>query len=425
MAWERVSGVYMIRHIGSDECYIGSSIDVYNRWLQHKFMLRRGKHSFILQGAWDLHGENSFEFSLLEPCDPMRLAEREQHYIDTLTPKYNSKRYVIGWILTDKARKGLSVKLKARHARMSGEDKEDLRQRISESNKRWAIEHPEEAKARAKNQGELHVNHKITEDLVWYIILSPKTQADLSKELNISQSLISGIINGTKWPHILRPEVTPELKIQREEEINKARPRGEAASWSALTEPDVIDIIKRYSVGGWGIIKELADEYGVNKSSIQQILERRSWVHVWSRPELAGIEIGNSKKRRFTEPEVIDIKKRLAAGWSQSEVARIYGVANQSINQIASGKAWSHVSIEGMDNEYLRIPKPEKPKKAPKQRKNARLDDAMARVIKQRLAAGEKQSAIADDLHVSRSLLSAIATGQAWSHVTLDGENVS
>jgi group I intron endonuclease len=420
VATQRVSGVYMICRTGSDECYIGSSVHVYNRWKQHKFALRRGKHSFVFQAAWDLYGEDNFEFSLLELCEPARLAAREQYHIDTLVPAYNSKKYVIGWILTDEARKGLSVKSKARHARMTDEDKYELRQQISESNKRWAIENPEAIKARTQNQGELHVNHKITEDLVWEIILSPKTQAELARELNISQSLISGIINGTKWPHILRPEVTPELKRQRADEVNRARPRGESASWSALTEPAVIDIIKRYSVGGWGIIQELAAEYGVNKSSIQQILDRKSWLHIWSHPELVGIEIGNSKKRRFTESEVIDIKKRLAAGWSQSDVARHYGVANQSINQIASDKAWGHVSIEGLDNPYLQMPKPEKPKKEPKQRKNARLDDAMALVIKRRLASGERQSAIADDLHVSRSLISAIATGQAWSHVTLE-----
>jgi group I intron endonuclease len=420
---QRVSGIYAIRLIGSDQCYVGSSVDVYRRWYQHRFKLNRNLGAYVLQTAWSFYGDGKFEFLLLESCDPSCLAEREQHYIDTLNSVFNGKLSVTEWILSEEARVGLSVKLKERHAKMSDEEKAQLQEKISESNKLWAIENPEAAKARAESRrGENNDQHILTEKEIIDIYLSPKTQAEIAKCYQITQALVSGIRNGTKWSHIFRPDISPEILEERDRRETLARPRGESASWSALTEPDVIDIIKRYSVGGWGIIKELADEHGVNKSSIQQILERRSWVHVWSRPELAGIEIGNSKKRRFTEPEVIDIKKRLAAGWSQSEVARIYDVANQSINQIASGKAWGHVSIEGMDNEYLRIPKPEKPKKEPKQRKNVRLDDAMARVIKQRLDSGERQIKIARDMHISPSLISAIATGQAWSHVTLNEE---
>ena len=76
-------GVYAIRYDGSDRVYIGSSKNVQRRWHYHKFQLRAGSHhSFILQRAWDAHGEASFRFSMLEECAVADLIAREQAWID-------------------------------------------------------------------------------------------------------------------------------------------------------------------------------------------------------------------------------------------------------------------------------------------------------------------------------------------------------
>jgi len=59
------------------------------------------------------------------------------------------------------------------------------------------------------------------------------------------------------------------------------------------------------------------------------------------RPRVAGgREHFNS---RLTEAQVIDARKRVAAGESRASVGRDLGVASQTIGQIIAGKLWRHV----------------------------------------------------------------------------------
>ena len=60
-------GIYQIRNVINNKVYIGSSIEIYWRWSNHKYMLKRGNHSNIyLQNAWNKYGEENFEFKIIE-----------------------------------------------------------------------------------------------------------------------------------------------------------------------------------------------------------------------------------------------------------------------------------------------------------------------------------------------------------------------
>lgn len=87
---EIVTGIYEIMNTVNGHRYIGSSVNIYNRWRQHKQELNKNcHHSPILQNAWNKYGEDCFEFKVIENCFFFMLISREQHYIDTLKPKYN------------------------------------------------------------------------------------------------------------------------------------------------------------------------------------------------------------------------------------------------------------------------------------------------------------------------------------------------
>lgn len=84
------SGVYRIRNILNNDCYIGSAIKLVDRKNTHYSALRRNiHHSIILQNAVNKYGINNFSFELIEYTDKNSLIIKEQHYIDTLLPKYN------------------------------------------------------------------------------------------------------------------------------------------------------------------------------------------------------------------------------------------------------------------------------------------------------------------------------------------------
>jgi len=87
---DKISGVYAITNLSNGHRYIGSSIDIYRRWGQHRRQLRKGTHSNqILQRAWDKYSEDTFEFSILIVCSEHDTLLNEQRFLDTVKPEYN------------------------------------------------------------------------------------------------------------------------------------------------------------------------------------------------------------------------------------------------------------------------------------------------------------------------------------------------
>lgn len=88
-------GIYKITNIITNQCYIGQSINIENRWRQHIYegqKLRR-KNKFYL--ALNQYGIEAFEFEVLEECplEQKILDERECYWIeyyDSYNNGYNS-----------------------------------------------------------------------------------------------------------------------------------------------------------------------------------------------------------------------------------------------------------------------------------------------------------------------------------------------
>jgi group I intron endonuclease len=81
------SGIYKITNKINGRYYIGSSINIKNRWNEHKRTLKQNKHdNDFLQKSWNKHGEESFLFEIIEyVLDLNKLLEREQSYLDLIT----------------------------------------------------------------------------------------------------------------------------------------------------------------------------------------------------------------------------------------------------------------------------------------------------------------------------------------------------
>lgn len=85
------SGVYCWTHIESGKSYVGSSVDLYRRFMQYyniKYITRASKSSLICRALLK-YGYSSFKLEILEFCEPSVIIEREQYYIDNLSPEYN------------------------------------------------------------------------------------------------------------------------------------------------------------------------------------------------------------------------------------------------------------------------------------------------------------------------------------------------
>ena len=88
------SGIYQIINNLTNKIYIGSSINILNRFAQHKRKLNNNKHNNKFQSDWNFYTECNFTFKVIEYTDNSNLLIREQFYLNSLLfANLNDKRF--------------------------------------------------------------------------------------------------------------------------------------------------------------------------------------------------------------------------------------------------------------------------------------------------------------------------------------------
>lgn len=77
-------GIYHILCTSNNKGYIGSSLDIYSRWITHKWHLEKNTHANLhLQNAYNKYGISSFKFEILIDKIPIEyLVKIEQWFKD-------------------------------------------------------------------------------------------------------------------------------------------------------------------------------------------------------------------------------------------------------------------------------------------------------------------------------------------------------
>jgi len=88
----KISGIYKIQSIHNPErIYVGSAVNISQRWYVHLNDLRKDKHSSKkLQRHYNKYGESDLTFSILLGCEKDELVKKEQYFIDSYNPYFNS-----------------------------------------------------------------------------------------------------------------------------------------------------------------------------------------------------------------------------------------------------------------------------------------------------------------------------------------------
>jgi group I intron endonuclease len=70
-----ISGIYKIEsRIHPERCYIGSAINIFDRWKQHsRGLLKNKHHSIKFQNHYNKHGKEDLGFSIVAICDEREL----------------------------------------------------------------------------------------------------------------------------------------------------------------------------------------------------------------------------------------------------------------------------------------------------------------------------------------------------------------
>lgn len=88
------SGIYKISNKLNGKIYVGSAVNLLNRFSTHQYALNNNKHkNSHLQSAWNLYGSEAFSFEILEFVQKEHLIEREQFYIDLFNSSHREAGY--------------------------------------------------------------------------------------------------------------------------------------------------------------------------------------------------------------------------------------------------------------------------------------------------------------------------------------------
>jgi group I intron endonuclease len=149
-------GVYKIQSICNPErVYIGSSIDIVDRWSRHRCdLFKKIHHSRKLQRHYNKYGVDDLTYMILELCTKENIVVREQHYLDTIIHYFNAlhvarsclgiKRSEVTKQKIREKRKFQTNTNKGMHWKLSEETKEKMKKRIPwNKGKSLSIEHRE------------------------------------------------------------------------------------------------------------------------------------------------------------------------------------------------------------------------------------------------------------------------------------------
>lgn len=261
-----MQGIYKIVHTPSGKYYIGSAINIVNRFVRHRADLRANRHHCIyLQRLWNKHSENDFIFGFVEEvADKTLLIQCEQNHIDFAV----ASGLCLNVCLVAGNCIGVKQSIETRKKRSESMKgivfTEERKRKISEAKKKQGVsqETIERLKKQSNQQAFKLTFAEATE--IWAKHCGGMSLADIAKELNVS-------------PKPLRRE----LKSNLGEIYNPIRrshanhPRGDSHGMAALSEQDVLNI--RASSCS---IKSLAVKYSVSYCCIYDIVNRRSWKHL-------------------------------------------------------------------------------------------------------------------------------------------------
>lgn len=236
MSKMKVVGIYKILNIKNNKCYVGSSINIKDRWSKHKQHLNKQKHhNFHLQKSWSLNGAENFIFEIIEQYDNAITSEfldcRETYWINF----YKSDNEEFGYNLYHYSRKPLNYKY-------SSEVIEKRKERIKKNGHSWlGKKHTKETKIKMSNS---HTGKKM---------------------LDSTKEKLSVLHRGIK----LKTETIEKMKIATKGENN---PR------ALLNKEDVIYIRQLYKLGYK--ICTIAKLFEISWSAIGSIVKYKTWKNL-------------------------------------------------------------------------------------------------------------------------------------------------
>lgn len=348
-------GIYRIYCKANGKSYYGQTNDYDRRIIEHRKRLRhkskKNHHCIHLQNAWNLYGEDQFEFSLIEECNEELLTEREQWYFDT----YGSQGVLFNTALCAEAtRRGASVseetKQKLREAnlgpkspmwgkKLSEERKQKLKEANTGPNNKWygkTIPDDVKDKIRESLKGENCYLAKLTWEQVRQaridFICRSKTAIEIAEQYGVEKTAIYSMLKNQTWKDNLY-DVTEANKIL--EQGNK------------VVNKDIVKMIRKDYMTGQFQHQQLAHKYNLSIDGLSKITRNETWpdpeykqwmndnIKPQKKPTRINLEIAQQIREDFNK-----IYSVLGKEKAYIQLGEKYNLASITVRKIIKNKLW-------------------------------------------------------------------------------------
>lgn len=133
------------------------------------------------------------------------------------------------------------------------------------------------------------------------------------------------------------------MSLKSRKSISKSH-SGENSVLARLNNKSVLDIKKKLISGS--LLKELSLEYGVTTTVISNIKRGLTWkdIKLTDEEELQLKVMSDSKKHKFSEDLIKDIKRDFANGMRSFEIAKKYNLIYSTVHSIKNGHIYGYIN---------------------------------------------------------------------------------
>jgi len=318
------SGIYRITCAITKKFYIGSAVNLRDRYQVHFRRLRLNKHENPhLQRAWNKHGEHAFTFEIIELVLIPFLIEREQYWIDK----------------TQVVKKGFNIAPNAGSALGRKHSPETI-EKIRESNRRREMSPETLEKMRQSHLGQpSHNRGKKT---------PPETrekirQASLGKKLSTEtrEKLRRASLGQKHTPEQIEKQRQATLGHKKSPEaIKNIRQAALNRHKRPIEEMEAI----RMDYASGMTYRQLAKKYVIGSTHLVQVLEGVSApIKVYGeRKAKLRVEKQEARQAKLQEEKLLGerIRADRDTGMTYLALAAKYGISKTQAGSIVKGEAW-------------------------------------------------------------------------------------
>lgn len=261
---EKISCIYKIENLDNHKLYIGQTQDYNSRKNSHLSSLRRGKSANkYLQSSFNKHGEDRFQFSIVEQCPVDKLDERERYWIQQLHSYEHGYNMDFG---------GGGI----RGYHFTDEQKEKIRN----ANKGRIVSEETKRRMRENHADFSGVNHP-TYGIKWSDHVSVEKQIEIKKKCSERYSGINNPNYGKKMSDEQKSKLSNSHRLRYKIYGSplKGRKRIQFQGENAICQREIICL----NTGEvFKLIKFAAEKYGIKASQISFCCSQRTSYHAGS-----------------------------------------------------------------------------------------------------------------------------------------------